>query len=175
VPVKNDIILSSNQLLDALVEGYTNPPLTGLQERVDDIFPDKDIQVSTKYPEYLLPGDSNFNLKPDKPYITISDQTTSPESLFKRDVVPRNEDYLGWVSVYTLRFDVWGRTPPECKDITDELEVILKRLGRQLWSQMRIQLDVSGASDVLEEVTGLPQFYHKFVTVYVKVFRMKEV
>lgn len=171
-----DPVLDTNELIDLLIQGSTDvPTVTGIQSRVTTRFPEKNVTVVPANPEYLLSGESNYEAEPEKPYITLTSQLITPESVYWQDVVPKaSEPSLGWSEVHLMRFDVWGRTPPEAKEISDGLAVILKLLRGDLWSARRVGVKYTGLFDVVGE-EGLPVFHHKYLTTEISVFQVKEV
>ena len=173
--LSNDVCFDTNGLIDLIIKGYSSPTVIGIEAKLLAMYPTKPLTITASDPEYLQSGVSSFDAQPQKPYITVTSQDIVPVMLFKRDAVPSTSDMIGWTDQHMFRFDVWGRTPPETKEVADGLKVALKRLQRELWSKLRVQLTFSGIVDAIGE-TGLPTFYHKYLTADVNVFQiMKEV
>lgn len=173
--LSNDYCFDTNELIDLLIKGYSSPAIQGIEAKMLAVFPNKPLTVTATDPEYLQYGETNFEAEPEKPYITITSQNSVPVILFWKDKVPSTSDMMGWTDKQLFRFDIWGRTPPETKEVADGLKIVLKRYQRELWKKLRVQLAYSGIVDAMGE-EGLPVFYHKYLTADVLVFQvMKEV
>ncbi len=172
--LRDDVCLDTNEIIELLINGYADPAVVGIEAKMQAMFPLKPLTITASNPEYLQSGQSNFTAEPEKPYVTITSQDTVPVMLFKEDAVPSTSDMIGWTDQHLFRFDVWGRTPPESKEVADGLKVVLKRMQRELWKKLRIKLAFSGTAEAVGE-GGLPNFYHRYLTADVFVFQLKEV
>lgn len=169
-----DPVLDTNELIELLISGGTTAPaVTGLQSRMNTLFPDKDVTVVPANPEYLLSGQSDYQAEPEKPYITLVSQVVTPKRVYWKDSIPNvTPAKLGWSEVHLMRFDVYGRTPPEAKEVADALAVVLKQLAKAIWTARRVGVQYTGLSDVVGE-EGYPVFHHKYLTADVSVFQVK--
>jgi hypothetical protein len=167
----NDVILTENEWIDLIINGSVTYSVTGLQERLSDFFPDKDIVV-----EFANPDDINYGRELVKPYVALSCRFKYPKkALYWKDQIPKSED-IGWSEGLSIRFDVWGRTPPETRDIADATVGKLIVLKRQLWTQTRAALDVQmEVENYVDTLEGVPDLFHRSINAVLTVFKTEEV
>jgi len=172
----NDVILSTNEWIDMIIQGSNTYSITGLQERLDDIYPDKGIVVEFANDSYLLPRDSNFGRELKNPFVAIVCRFKVDDSLYWRDRIPKLGDHIGWSESLSIRLDIWGRTPPETRDISDSVWESLKLISQKFWSQTRTKLEMRGESEnYVDKLEGVPDLWHRSINVNLTIFKMKEV
>jgi len=172
----NDVILSTNEWIDIFIQGSSTYSITGLQERLDDIYPDKGIVVEFANDSYLLPRESNFGRELENPFVAISCRFKIDRPLYWKDKLPKLDDYIGWSEDLNIRFDIWGRTPPEMKDISDSVWDCLKLIRQELWSQARAKLDMRNEfENYVDKLEGVPDLWHRSINVVLTVFKKREV
>jgi len=171
----NDIILDTNGWIDIIIQGSTEYSLIGIQDRLDILFPDKNIIVEFSNDGYILPMESNYGRELKQPFVAISSRFKIPRDIYWKDSLPKSED-IGWSEDLDIRFDIWGRTPPETRDVSDGTWNSLKVFRRQLWSQTRTKLIVEGDTEAyVDKLEGVPDLWHRNVNCVLTIFKIKEV
>lgn len=171
----NDVILTTNGWIDIIIQGGSTYSITGLQELLDDIFPDKGIVVEFAHDGYLLPLESNYGRELKNPFVAISCRFKTDRPIYWKDKLPKSGD-IGWSEDLSIRFDIWGRTPPETREVSDGTWDCLKLLKGQLWSQVRASLIVEGeVENYVDKLEGVPDLWHRSINAILTVFKTKEV
>jgi hypothetical protein len=171
----NDVILDTNEWIDIIIHGSATYSIVGLQNRLYNLFPNKGIVVEFANNSYLLPMESNYGRELEKPFVAISSRFKINKNMYWKDKLPKSED-IGWSEDLDIRFDVWGRTPPETRDVADGTWNSLKVLRRQIWVQTRTKMEVEGDTEnYVDKLEGVPDLWHRNVNTVLTIFKTKEV
>ena len=172
----SDVDLTTNGWIDLIIQGSEDYTITGMQSKLDELFPDKGIVAEFANDGYLLPLQSNYGRELSKPFVAVSCRFKVEKPLFWRDKVPKSEDYIAWSEDLSLRFDIWGRTPPETRDVSDGVWDCLKLIKNPLWDGTRAKLAIEGETEnYVDKLEGVPDLWHRSINVVLTVFKKKEV
>ena len=173
----NDVILTTNEWIEMLIDGSVLYSVTGLQSRLGIIYPDKGIIVEFAYDGYMLPRESNYGRELQNPIVAVINRfRMDGEVTYWKDKLPKSED-IGWTEGLSIRFDVWGRTPPETREISDSVWGCLKLMKRQLWAQTRTGLVSDSIGEVdryVDKLEGVPDLWHRSINTVLGVFKIEE-
>lgn len=172
----NDVVLNTNEWIDVLINGHDILGITGLQHRLDTAYPDKGIVVQFSFDGFTLPRESNYGRELANPFVAISMRFRLDDNMYWKSKLPKLEGHIGWPENLDIRLDIWARTPPETRDISDSVCDFLRLMQIELWDKARAELTMTWeAENYVDKLEGVPDLWHRNINIILKVFKTKEV
>ena len=169
-----DTNLTTQEIMNLLKDG--DDDFTGIADRITGELPDTDLDVVIAHPEKIVGEGYTYSLPLEKAVISMYDlEDAPPGQFFKNHVLPGAAGY-GWKREPEIRWDVWTRTPPESRTLTDVLRKQLIKAGRELWSAYRIGLVVNRAYEVpvyYEQLETPSRVYHKYLNTMIRTIEIE--
>ena len=181
MPLDEDVLIGTQDLINMLIDGWDSPVILGLHSRIDAIYPNKNTLVISRHPSHRLPNEVGIKVPLEQPVIAVYDLDADIDRIFHKDRLPNSggmgspatSNRYGWFKEWTVQIDVFGRTLPETRDIADTVESELVDFCQQIWDNLRIRIRLIMPFYGLMTTSQL-EAYHKYARVRVTTFQKKE-
>jgi hypothetical protein len=181
MPLSEDILIGTQDLINLFIDGYDSPLILGMKDRLDNEYPAKNITVMSKHPAHRLPNEIGIKIPLEHPILAIYDLDADIDELFHKHRLPNQTpsgspsttNKYGWLKEWTVQFDIFARTIPETRNISDTVEAELVDFCQQIWDNLRIRMRLIMPFYGLMTTSQL-EAYHKYARVRVSTFQKKE-